>query len=236
MKSLLILLALATASVASAQLTVTVQAPSALAVSIQSSATDQASLTAIYPFAPTLVAGGITFDLVPNFNIGDIVVGSGFLGSFFADISYVGKESIDFNSLGVSDGVTNTLLYNPYSSASKSTSFHITAPTYTEADFYHIDGLMGGLVWEDNPVHFVTYESVNVAANKIYDILGIDDRGTQYIDFNDGVFLLERNLNPVGFTPVPEPSTYAVCGGLVLLGLIAYRKLRQDNFSAAIRE
>lgn len=236
MKSLLILLALASASVASAQLSITAQAPSALAVSIQSSATDQAKLDAIYPFASTLTVGGITFDLVPNFNLGDIVVGSGVLGSFYADVAYIGKNSIDFNSFGVSDGVTSTLMYNPYSVASYPFGYHITAPTYTTADFYHIDSLMGGVVWQDSATHFVTYEAVDVGANKIYDILAIDDRGTQYVDFNDGRFLLERNLEPVGFTPVPEPSTYAVCAGLVLCGLIAYRRFKQPTFALSSGE
>lgn len=212
-------------SSAFAQLSITSELQSALAASIQTSAVDQATLRTNWPLAPSVSVGGYTFDQV-SFNLGDIVVGKGALGEFSADVYYVGKDSIDFNSLGVSDGALSTLLYNPYSTASFSQGFHITANTYTTADFFHIDGAphFGGVKWQDDPLHFSWYETVDVSKNLILDLAFVDDRGSEYIDYNDGVFLITRNLEPTGFTPVPEPSTYGVVAGLLLTALAVYRR------------
>jgi hypothetical protein len=215
MKSILIATSLCLASVASAQLSIGLTAPGGLATAIQTSALDQATLIGNFPLAPSLMLEGDLFTRRADFALGSIVASS----TSAVDVAYIGKDSVDRNSLGVSDGSTNTLLYDPYSTASFGTAYHITAAAPTAVDFYHVDSLapFGGLKWENDPLHFATYE-FNAGGGKIYDILAIDDRGSELIDFQDGLFLVTRT------SAVPEPSSFGLAGGAILLTAAYFRR------------
>lgn len=170
---------------------------------------------------------GITFTNVSNYSLGDIVIGSGDLGTFNAQVSYLGRESVDTNWFGVQDGFgTSTALYAPYNEASEPISYSLTSDTYTTIDFWHSDLVAPytGTFWMDDDQSFRTWEAIDVANNMIYTIFGIDDRRVSFVDFDDGAFLVSRNLNPVGLEPVPEPSTYGLMGAGALLALALYRR------------
>ena len=56
-----------------------------------------------------------------------------------------------------------------------------------------------------------------------------------HINFSPAEFSVHENTTvekgdvTVTFTAVPEPSTYAACGAALLLGLVAYRRLRAER-------
>lgn len=220
-------LALAFALPASAQLTVTSQATSNPALALQA---DGALLGYLQTNAASFTSAGLTFFNIGNPMLGDYVIGSGDLGTYFADVSYLQKESVDRNFFGVQDGYgTSVGLYTPYDDSQRPASFHLSSATYTTVDFWHADQVAPflGTYWQDDPASFRAWEAVDVEANRIYTIFGIDDRRSQLQDWNDGSFLITRNLNPIALEPVPEPSTYGILGAAALLGLALIRRRRK---------
>lgn len=233
--SVLTLAALAIASIASAQLIVTPTGPTTLSAAINASASDQTKLDTIGLTNPdSVVLGGLTFSAIPNLDSYTVSPG------FFADVSFVGRMEIDVDNLFVQGDVGAPVsLYAPYGAGSSAFSFHLTGNSgFT---LMHQDLSFGAhsLVSQIDPLTFKFYEAIDVAANRIYDLVLVDDRNSlQYTDFNDGRFLVEQNLNPVGIEPVPEASTYGVAGAAVLLAIVAFRRLRarEDSASSVLAE
>jgi hypothetical protein len=185
---------------------------------------------------PSFTAAGLEFSLISNYNIGDIVIGSGVDGDFFANVSFLGRESLPTNNFGASVadlglyGGTGTTLFSAYNAVLPyATTKNITAASYQEINFWHArdQAPYDGTFFMNDVLSFRTWEAIDVDANRIYTIFGIDDLRSAAIDFNDGVFLVERNLFPVAFeNPVPEPSTYALFGAVALLALVAHRRFK----------
>lgn len=227
----------ALSSAAFGQLIINSQATSGVALTLQAGGPTILSYTETS--APSFTAAGLEFSLISNYALNDIVVGNGVDGSFFANVSFIGRESLPTNNFGVSDaglglyGGTGITLFSAYNVALPyATTKNITAATYTEANFWHArdEAPYNGTFFMDDVLSFRTWEAIDTDANRIYTIFGIDDLRSAAIDFNDGVFLVERNLNPVDFdNPVPEPSTYGLIGAGILLAVVALRRKRQSN-------
>lgn len=213
-------LALALVSSAFAQLIVTPQGATSLATSINASASDQTKLDTIGTTMPASVTiGGLEFSLIPNLDTYTVSPG------FFADVSFVGRNEVDVDNLFVQATVGAPIsLYSPWTESSKAVSFHLTGNTDFSLMFQDSSFGSHSLFSQSDPLSVVFYEAIDVAHNRLIDLLLVDDRRTEYIDFNDGRFLVETNLNPVGIEPVPEPSTYGLIGASVLLGLVAFRR------------
>lgn len=64
----------------------------------------------------------------------------------------------------------------------------------------------------------------------------IDNYHVQFwVNFDPAAFEIREDFTrthgevTVSFTPIPEPSTYAACGALLLFGLVGYRRFRSDK-------
>lgn len=178
--------------------------------------------------------GGLTFNNIPNLDVAptsDIQVGPG----FFADVTFLAKDSVDVNSIGSESsllGVGNQILFASYGIGSTQ-SVRVTANAVTDLIFWHQDTSWDNIKYTMNDVlHFTTFTASD--ANFQYYIFGIDDRGVTMQDFDDGVFGVRLNLQPVGeIIPVPEPSTYGLVGAFAMLGVTAYRRMRAKAAAVA---
>ncbi len=226
----------ALASAAFGQLIITNEPTHAIPFSLQGNGATL--LTYAETSQPSFTAAGLEFSLISNYNVGDIVVGNGVDGEFFANVTFLARESLRPNHFGVTDatlggyGTGGTTLYFDYSGSDFGVTKHITAATYTDLNFWHYTDKPGyeGTFFQNEVLSFRTWEAIDVDANRIYTLFGIDDLRSNAIDFDDGIFLVERNLFPVAFeSPVPEPSTYGLIGAVALLGLVAYRRFKAGS-------
>lgn len=168
---------------------------------------------------------GLSFNAIPNLSSSpsDLQVGPG----FFADVFYLGKDSSDDNSFGSEStllGADGMVLFPSYGSLTTN-SWTITGASPTDLIFYH----QGSFDWLKHTMDEVPYFTTFVASdtNYQYIIFGIDDRGTQLQDFDDGVFGVRLNLVEVAeLEPVPEPSTYGMIAGAALIALVLSRRMR----------
>ena len=221
--------------ISSAQLASNTAPASPFATSIRSDTTLINQFTSNASSIQTsFIHDGLTFELTPV-SLDSIVVGTGEFGKFFVDVSYITKESVDVNVFGFSDTQLGLIdggspLYIGYGPTS-TTSYRFSDSTgYSSINFWHDDLSFSGInststKWQDNPEYFLWYQAIDVANNRVENIVRIDDRGSELIDHNDGIFAVEWNLNPVSdATPVPEPSTYALFGAVGLLGLVGYKR------------
>lgn len=232
------LLTCALALTGHAQLSVSYVPTSGIALTFQSSA---ATLLGYAETSnPVFTIAGQDFSLIPNYGLGEIIVGSGVDGTYFANVTFLARESLRPNHFGVSDsgldgyGAGGITLFKDYTTADLPITRAFSATGYEEVNFWHYADKPGytGTYFMDEALSFRTWEAVDVDANRIYTIFGIDDLRSSAIDFDDGLFLIERNLLPIGLdNPVPEPSFYGVLGGVLLLGVVAYRRFR---FSAGV--
>ena len=231
------MLGLALVSTSLGQIIITNQATSGVAAAFQ--AQSATLLTYAETSNPSFTAAGLSFSLVSNYSLGQITVGNGVNGSFFANVSFLGRESLRPNHFGVDDGVDGYLsggqaLFLDYTNADFAVTKNLTAAAYTSANFWHYADKPGytGNYFLDDSLSFRTWEAVDVDANRVYTIFGIDDLRSAFIDFDDGLFLVERNLLPVSTdNPVPEPSTYALMGAGLLVAAILYRRRKGPSLA-----
>lgn len=71
-------------------------------------------------------------------------------------------------------------------------------------------------VTQENSLGWVFYKVAGTGTYMAFMEVGPDMRG---LDFNDGVLLIENGQ------AIPEPKTYALCLGLLTIGLIGYRRV-----------
>jgi len=225
-------------SIAHAQLNIQVASPDVFTAGAQADTTLINQIIANDPSVSTsFVHNGIEFDQVDNPFLGSIVVGNGEFGGFFVNVAYLGKESADPDVFGASGddlagfGVGGTQLYSNYGPADLNISYHITADNgYSSVNFWHYDQntSYAGTVWQDDQTHFAWYQGIDIANNLVENIVRIDDRGTDHVDYQDLILAIDWNLNPVSNnTPVPEASTYGIIGAAGLLGL-ALKRVRKN--------
>lgn len=221
---LLSVLALCLASIASAQLTITPQGASAFAAAVNASAIDQTTLDTVGASSPaSIVLNGLTFSSIPNLDSYTVSPG------FFVDVSFVGRDEVDTDNLFAQVlPSAPAALYAPFTSASTSQGFHLTGDA--TFSFLAQDSSFGShaMFSQSDISGFKFYEAIDVSANRIYDLLLVDDRRSEYVDFNDQRLIVESNLNPVGLAPVPEASTYGLLGGILLMGLVIRRRLNRS--------
>lgn len=181
---------------------------------------------------PTYVAAGLTFSLVPNLSLNSLTVGSGALGTFIAEVSYVYSSENDTDSFGATDATLtqNEGLYAPFTghtAVDQTFTWDISDPTnYATVNFWANDGQYPGTVYQNNS-NFLTYQAVDLSTNRIDTLLFYDDRNNHdpsSIDHNDGIFLLQQNVLPIGLSAVPEPSTYGMLGVLLLGGIVLFKR------------
>lgn len=187
----------------------------------------------------SFTAGGILFEAIPNPFLGDFVVGTGELGLFYAEISFLGRESLRPNHFGVSSegggylAADSITLFNDYTDADKPITRRLTAAEYTVADFWHYADKPGftGSFYQDEALSFRWWSYTDTVNNLQYSLGGIDDLRTSVIDFDDGAFLIVTNTVGIAFedSAVPEPSTYGLFGAAALLALVYFRKVRSSR-------
>ncbi len=233
----IIILALAFSSVSKAQLNYSTTTPSTLAAAMRSDTTFVNTVLLNPGAYDSFTFNGLVFNLVPNYDIDSIVVGHGDVGEFFANVSTLPHDSIDIDSFGSTDdtlsgfGAGGQTLFTINSGDESLDTIHITASSYTPLNFWAYDSQPGfeGTYYMNDPLSFITFEAIDFDNNMIDTILFGDDRRTDYQDNNDLNTLIERNLEPVAFdpTPVPEPSTYGLLGGVGAILLVGYRIRKQ---------
>lgn len=182
---------------------------------------------------PTFTAGGLNFESIPNPSLSDFAVGNGDLGEFYAEVSFLGRDSLRPNHFGVSSegggylAADSITLFLDYTDADFPFTKRLTAADYTVADFWHYADKPGftGSFFQDDAVSFRAWQYIDVTNNLQYTLFGIDDLRSQHIDFNDGAFLVVTNTVGIALeNPVPEPSTYSLMGAAFLVGIIALKK------------
>ncbi len=161
----------------------------------------------------------ITFNKVaaPSFFIGNNAS-----GEFRLKVSYITEESWGENILSIGNATTNTLYTDLYSTYDVNDfSYEVSKNgSLAPADFHN--NLLSGYnieSWGNNSLHFDWY------SNGVGGYFGlIDDIGTSLNDNNDSIFYVETVFIPSQDSPtlnnesaVPESSTYALFGSLVLL-------------------
>lgn len=195
--------------------------------------------------SPSYVAGGITFSLVPNLALDSMSIGTGPSGAFEANVSYVYSSENDVDSFGVTDaslkGETNggIGIFNPFTgntAADLTFSVLVTDPTGMSAlNLWAYDAQFPGTVFQ-NSSNFLTYQGVDLATNQLDTLFFYDDRNQHdpaSVDHNDGLFLVQENLLPIGLNPVPEPSTYGLWGGALALSLAFMKRKALSSFCGA---
>lgn len=165
------------------------------------------------PFVASFDFDGITFDKVDNLALGAYVLSP----RLFATVSAISKSSIDMNTFGIEVSDEQTALFANYS-ASEPNSKKITVLDQTAIDFYHFDATTGDFGLHDNTVHFATYIGYDNVTDEQLVLFFIDDRDDEFVDYNDGVFLVRTGI-------IPEAATGSlIVLGSAVLGLLMMRR------------
>lgn len=153
----------------------------------------------------------------------------------FANIGFIGNESMDRNSLSLieTDFLSNVIATDvlfQYQRPNRSTgtpapfSYTLSVPQGEEAYFYFAhDNNKKGTNTQDDPMRFRIFQAFDMFTGEAQTqwLFAIDDRETNLIDFDDGFFFFSGEGT---ITPVPEPSVIA---GLAFAGLISLLVIRR---------
>lgn len=238
-KLLMLIAVIGLSGTASAQLIVVPVPTSPLATALQS---DPALLSYLTSNTASFNSGGFLFEQQANFALGDFLVSTTTEGAFFADVSFLGRDSLRPNHFGVTTdgtgyGAGGVSLWNDYVAPSDFVvSYRLSSVAEIAIDFWHYADKAGQQVTRfHNDADVRTWTAFDSESSMLHVFLGWDDQngvpvGVDDNDYNDGAFLISFNLEPVAFeNPVPEPSTYALWGAAMLLGVVAYRKRFAKN-------
>ncbi len=168
---------------------------------------------------------GLTFNLIPNLDPtppSDLQVG----GGFTADVKFLAESHADSDMFGGEQnllGLGSQVLYN-FGPASN-TTWHISSLVPTDLVFWTQDNSFGLPVKFNmgDAQHFRTFTAADL--NFTYFLFAIDDRGSQFVDYNDGVVGVRINNQAVGVVPVPEASTYGLIGAALMFCVVAFRRV-----------
>lgn len=169
-----------------------------------------------------------------TFDTGIPVSGSFQSSIKFANASFTNVASGDPIQVGLFN-ITNgmTVIGSGAPTAQFNLSLQLTSPTSDELALttimFHIDHTvnMPGAVPDQFSVSFDQPGPMVIGGYAVQFHVNVDPTAFQ-IDENT---TLQKGDVTVTFTPVPEPSTYAMCGAALLLGFVAYRRLRGGQTS-----
>lgn len=225
------------ASLSFGQLTYTNEGPTSLGAAARTNAHDLTIFDNLSVYSggsfslesmPELTFNDITGTVLPNeFALGDN-------GSFNVsmEVAFLYRNAIDHDQLlSLSTGTT---LFDSSDAAGLGATWKIGAAGLTSdaanwvtLKYSDLSTATSATMFQPNG--FKVFLATD-AANYNYYIFGDEDRTGHYDgDFNDFTFIARINTGEVGFTPVPEPSTYGLIGGLLLTGLAFYRRRVSRN-------
>lgn len=180
-------------------------------------------------FASTFTTAGLKFDLVANPTTFQLnastpmsvtLVSANYASSNVYNIGYSISTSANLCDGSTTVGSTNPTMWNgisnshmPWLGNSGTLSIVNGTPSVSVSFF---SSVQGSTSYQSNTLGWTFY---NVSGTNMYMAfmeVGPDPTG---IDFNDGVLLLQ------GGQAIPEPKTYALCLGLLTLGLVGYRRV-----------
>lgn len=244
MKISLFLAFIGLSGAASAQLMTTAITTNALGLAMQA---DNALLGHLTASSVSFQSGGVTWTQVSNYSLGAFMVGNTPGGPLYADVTFVGRDSLRPNHFGVSSNGTsgyNTgglTLFNDYNAAEDfPSSYRVSAASLTQANFWHFADKTGERFdyWQNDISSVRTWQSFNAQTGIRSVLLSWDDlHGTGPLvddqDYNDGAFKIDFNTlfpseGPLpGDVAVPEASTYGLVGAGLMLGAVYLRQRKR---------
>jgi hypothetical protein len=236
--SSLFALAVLSASASYAQLTYSNEGSTAFGGDERSNAGDQVILGNLGSLSTFTLASlpGLTFtDVSGTVTPADFGVGNN--GSFdvSAEVAFVYRSAADLDTLitfGNGNAGDASIIYSSDNAAGLLNTTKIGGTGSTSSALNQIE-----FQWND---HVTDQESQLADTNGVkifestddpnynYFVFGNEDRkGNLDADFNDFNFLVRINTSEVGFTPVPESSTYGMVAAAGLLVLVATRRFKR---------
>lgn len=229
-----------------AQLIVSTISTNALGLAMQA---DNALLGHLTASTISFQSGGVTWTQVSNYSLGAFLVGNTPGGPLYADVTFLGRDSLRPNYFGVSNGATGygtggTSLFADYNVEDDfPDSYRVSAASLTIMNCWHFADKTGYQTnyFQDDTSSARTWVSTNAQTGVESVLLSWDDlHGTGPLvddqDYNDGAFKIDFNSLPsIGEGPlpgevaVPEASAFGLIGAAVALAAAYMRQRRQPH-------